>query len=125
MVLTLDGWDRFERLKKSNPTSATAFMKMRFGDPQMDAAYEHHFRPAIRALEFDLLTVNRNPEAGQIDTKIRLDIYASRFGIADLTHGNRGVYFEAGFVEGIGCPVIYTCRRDVFDEDRASDRPHP
>ncbi len=30
--------------------------------------------------------------------------------IAELTLENRGVYWEAGFAEGLGRPVIYTCK---------------
>lgn len=29
--------------------------------------------------------------------------------VADLSHDNDGAYFEAGFAEGLGLPVIYTC----------------
>jgi len=39
-----------------------------------------------------------------------------RFLIADLTHRNPGAYWEAGFAEGLGKPVIYTCRKDIFDD---------
>jgi nucleoside 2-deoxyribosyltransferase len=42
----------------------------------------------------------------------------SKFLIADLTHGNAGAYWEAGFAEGLGKPVIYTCKKDVFDNKR-------
>jgi len=31
-----------------------------------------------------------------------------------LTDDNNGAYFEAGFAEGIGIPVIYLCRADKF-----------
>ena len=40
---------------------------------------------------------------------MRVQIRASRFVICDLTHGNRGAYWEAGFAEGIGRPVIFVC----------------
>jgi len=39
----------------------------------------------------------------------------SRFLLADLTHGNQGAYWEAGFAEGLGKPVIYTCEKTVFE----------
>ena len=42
--------------------------------------------------------------------------------IADITHENRGVYFEAGYAEGIGRPVIYTCRTDTFKPE--TGHPH-
>jgi nucleoside 2-deoxyribosyltransferase len=38
--------------------------------------------------------------------------------IADLTEDNAGAYWEAGFAEGLGRPVIYTCEnghRTHFD----------
>ena len=43
--------------------------------------------------------------------------------VCDLSHGNRGAYWEAGFAEGIGRPVIYMCREDVFTTTH-EDRPH-
>lgn len=115
MVLTLAGWDRYEQLKKSNPDSLTAFMVMRFGDAQMDRVFREHFVPALARIGYELHTVADKPHAGLIDYQIRLQVTASRFVVADLTHENRGVYFEAGYAEGIGRPVIYTCRTDAFD----------
>jgi nucleoside 2-deoxyribosyltransferase len=46
----------------------------------------------------------------QIDDQMRVALRTSRFVVADLTRGNRGAYWEAGFAEGLGRPVIYTCR---------------
>jgi nucleoside 2-deoxyribosyltransferase len=40
------------------------------------------------------------------------DIRRSRFVIADFTGQRSGVYFEAGFAQGLGVPVIRTCARD-------------
>ena len=31
-----------------------------------------------------------------------------------FTHGDPGAYWEAGFAEGLGKPVIYTCEKDDF-----------
>jgi hypothetical protein len=120
MVLTLRGWDRYEQLQRANPQSTCAFMAMQFNDPQMDRIYTDHFQPLVGAIGFDLQTVT--PGAGLIDYKIRLQVTASRFVIADLTHENRGVYFEAGYAEGIGRPVIFTCRTDAFNIEIG--RPH-
>jgi nucleoside 2-deoxyribosyltransferase len=36
--------------------------------------------------------------------------------MADVTHGNNGAYWEAGYAEGLGKPVIYTCERSKFDK---------
>jgi nucleoside 2-deoxyribosyltransferase len=32
--------------------------------------------------------------------------------VADFTGQRHGVYFEAGFAQGLGLPVIWTCRED-------------
>lgn len=120
MVLTLQGWDRYEQLKRANPQSISAFMAMQFNDPQMDRVYREHFQPTLAAIRYQLQTVTAN--AGLIDYQIRLQVSASRFIVADLTHENRGVYFEAGYAEGIGRPVIFTCRADAFNPQ--TGRPH-
>lgn len=38
--------------------------------------------------------------------------------IADLTHENRGAYWEAGFAQGLGKPVIYTCEKYKFNQQK-------
>ena len=50
-----------------------------------------------------------------IDDRLRVEIQSARFLIADLTHENRGAFWEAGYAEGLGKPVIYTCEESVFN----------
>jgi nucleoside 2-deoxyribosyltransferase len=45
---------------------------------------------------------------------MEVEIRTARFLIADLTHGNRGAYWEAGFAAGLGKPVFYTCEEGYF-----------
>ncbi|MCB2107408.1 MAG: hypothetical protein KDE14_06895 [Rhodobacteraceae bacterium] len=122
LKLTLRGWQRFEELKRGAPSGTRAFMAMKFGDIELDAMLEKHFKPAVLQTGFTLQTVGDNRKAGLIDDKIRVDIRAARFLVADLTHHNNGAYWEAGYAEGLGKPVIYTCRADVFDNEKT--RPH-
>jgi hypothetical protein len=56
--------------------------------------------------------------AGLIDDQMRAAILASRFVISDLTHGSPGAYWEGGFGEGLGLPVIYTCEKSAWDEQK-------
>ena len=37
----------------------------------------------------------------------------AKFVIADLTHDNNGAYWEAGYAEGLGKPVIYICEKET------------
>jgi hypothetical protein len=120
--LTYGGWQRFEDLQRSVVQSKRAFMAMKFNDEQMDSIFARHFVPAIRATGYELRRSTDGQKAGLIDDMMRVDIRTSRFVIADLTHANNGAYWEAGFGEGLGRPVIYTCRKDVFDDP--TGRPH-
>ena len=52
--------------------------------------------------------------AGVIDNIMRTEIRDSAFVIADLTHDNHGAYWEAGYAEGLGKPVVYICEREEF-----------
>jgi hypothetical protein len=44
--------------------------------------------------------------------------------VCDVTHTNLGAYWEAGFAEGIGRPVIFTCREDVLKDPKHECHPH-
>lgn len=121
-TLSVSGWARVEELLREAKDSRKAFMAMKFGDPELDAVFKDHFKRAVQQAGFNLQRLDEAPRAGLIDDRMRLEIRTSRFLIADLTHGNAGAYWEAGYAEGLGRPVIYTCRKDVFDDEKK--RPH-
>lgn len=114
--LTLKGWGLFEELQRGKASGRNAFMAMKFGEPELDRIFADHFKPAAKATGFDLKRLDEGQPAGLIDDRLRVEIRQSRFLIADLTHNNNGAYWEAGYAEGLGKPVIYTCRKDLFDD---------
>ncbi len=120
--LTLAGWRRFEELRQATSRSRIAFMALQFGDPEVEPFVTSLFRPAVERAGFELRVLTDNQPAGLIDDQLRVALRTARFVIADLTRGNKGAYWEAGFAEGLGRPVIYTCRRGEWDE--ATTRPH-
>lgn len=117
LQLTWDGWERYNALLRREATSLTAFMAMKFGHADLDAALEQHFKPAVAATGFTLKRVTDGQGAGLIDDQMRVGLRTCRFVISDLTHNSRGAYWEAGFGEGLGKPVIYTCRNDHWKEE--------
>jgi hypothetical protein len=117
--LKMAGWQRYEALKRAEVESRTAFMAMQFGDEELNGVVDNHFRPAVRAAGFELRLLTDRQSAGLIDDQLRVALRTSRFIIADLTHGNNGAYWEAGFAEGLGRPVIYTCRKQQWDNGTA------
>lgn len=120
--LTFSGWSRVDEIKKGKTDTHQAFMAMKFGDPETDALFRDHFKAAVKATGFNLKRLDEEPRAGLIDDRLRVEIRQSRFLIADLSHGNPGAYWEAGYAEGLSKPVIYTCKKSVFDDEK--NRPH-
>jgi hypothetical protein len=47
------------------------------------------------------------PKPGLIDIRMRVQIKEAL--IVEPTHANNGAYWEAGFADGLGKPVIYMC----------------
>ncbi len=108
-TLSISGWGEYSKLLSSGTRSKRAFMAMKFGDAELDTVFFDHFKPACDLAGFELLRLDDNPKAGLIDDRLRVDIKLSRFLVADLSHANNGAYWEAGYAEGLGRPVIYTC----------------
>lgn len=115
-TLSFGGWEKYEELKRTFPSrTRRAFMAMPFGQPDVENAFTHCFRPAAASAGYTLRKLDEQPAAGSIDDRLRLEIRRSRFLIADLTRGNHGAYWEAGYAEGLGLPVFYTCERSYFE----------
>ena len=97
---------------------AFCFMAMEFGDRQLEKIVVEHIKPTIRrSFNVEVNTARDIAQAGLIDEIIREHIRRAKFLLADLTHGNNGAYWEAGFAEGCGVPVIYICEERVFDRE--------
>ena len=112
-ALTMKGWERYEEIRRGNIDSKKAFMAMPFNDSTLDEVYAR-FKVAVAQTGFDLRRIDERPKAGLIDDRLRVEITTSRFLIAELTGENHGAYWEAGFAEGLGRPVIYACDKASF-----------
>jgi hypothetical protein len=117
LKLKMKGWDRYDEIRRGSIDSKKAFMAMPFGDSVIDEAYRR-FKSAVAQTGFDLRRLDEHPKAGLIDDRLRVEIATSRFLIAELTDDNNGAYWEAGFAEGLGKPVIYTCEKSYFQRTK-------
>ena len=113
VTLSFKGWSLYEQLRRA-PSGRKAFIAMPFGEAALDVVVNDHFRPAVAETGFLLRRLDDEQPAGLIDDRLRLEIQASHFLIVELTHGNHGAYWEAGYAEGLGKPVIYTCEKSAF-----------
>jgi hypothetical protein len=123
--LTFEGWSRYAELSRASRDTRKAFMAMAFRDSHgLPEAYLRCFKPAVAAAGFNLERLDEGQGAGLIDDQLRVAIRTARFLVADLTTLNRGAYWEAGFAEGLGKPVIYVCHQDVWNSKDDQVRPH-
>lgn len=114
-ILEFEGWEEFERIRAEHVDSKLAFMAMYYGNPELGEIVENHLKPAVGKTGYKLRRADEELQTGIIDHKLRVLLRRSRFVVADLSDSNHGAYWEAGFAEGLGRPVIYLCRKDVFE----------
>lgn len=109
--LTPKGWQRaydFER-GADEKNLKQAFVAMWISE-EMDRIYTDGFAPAIKAAGFTPLIITQKEHNNDITDEIIAEIKRSRFLVADMTGQRGGVYYEAGFMRGLGRPVIHTCK---------------
>ena len=117
--LSLDGWAQYEEEKRGGFDGNYGFIAMKFGADRLDGFVRDVVKPAIRQeLGIELVDLRDVAQAGVIDNIMRVKIRDAKFIIADLTHDNRGAYWEAGYAEGLGKLVIYTCEKTKFEDTR-------
>ncbi|WP_156381290.1 hypothetical protein [Aminobacter sp. DSM 101952] len=123
LSLTFDGYAHLEKLRGTARDSLQAFVAMWFA-PEVSAAYVEGIAPAIVDAGYRPMRIDQKEHNNKIDDEIIAEIRRSRFVVADFTCGligtegnttaipRGGVYYEAGFAQGLGIPVIWTCRED-------------
>lgn len=123
--LTVEGYARLAGIQETKTDSKKGFMAMWF-NPSMDQAWREGFEPGIRDAGYEPVRIDETQHINKIEDEIIAEIRRSRFVVADLTHGKKGVrggvYYEAGFARGLGIPVIFTCRKNEKKEDKKEDK---
>lgn|SRR5208282_386431 len=113
-ALTPTGWQELERIGESGADSSNAFIAMWFHSSQ-DAVKES-IESAIAAAGYIPVRIDEVEHVNRIDDEIIARIRQSKFLVADLTGQRNGVYFEAGFMLGLGRPVIWLCSESDLDK---------
>ena len=121
-TLTGKGWLRVEELNKAHIASRYAFFARRFLNADLDNVVSHCLKAAVAQTGFELRIVTQ--KAGLIDATIEDEIRRCSFLVADLSDDNAGAYWEAGFAEGLGKPVIYICRETDANDPTKEKKTH-
>ncbi len=122
--LTPAGWERADSLDRG-VRGTRVFVAMWFADDMKDA-YLRGIRPVLSDCGYSApfrvdddehdLNFGTKAHERKIDDRVMAGILRAKFVVADATGSRPAVYFEAGFAEGHGIPVIWTCR----DDDKAN-----
>lgn len=90
--------------------SPYGFVAMRFSD-ETSQLREGGIKAAIRRAGYRTTLIDEVEHLDHIDDEIIARIRRCRFLVADLTFQRQNVYYEAGFAQGLGTPVIWTCSK--------------
>ena len=113
--LSLDGWKQYYEEKPGEHSGDYGFLARKFDEPKLDNFVHDVLKPTVEeSVGYKLHDMNDVSRAGIIDNIIRSEIEGANFVLADLTHDNNGAYWEAGYAEGLGKPVIYLCEQGKF-----------
>jgi hypothetical protein len=109
IVITARGWKHLDT--EPAGTSSVGFVAMWFAT-ELNPVWEQSFYPAIKDAGYNPLRIDKKEHNNKIDDEILASIRAAKFVVADFTKQRGGVYYEAGFAQGLGKPVIWTIRQE-------------
>jgi nucleoside 2-deoxyribosyltransferase len=109
-TITASGWKELGHIAQLGSESSNAFIAMSF-HPDRDP-FEKAISAAVRAAGYLPVRVDQIEHVNHIDDEIIARIRSSKFLISDFTLQRNGVYFEAGFMLGLGRPVIWLCEKE-------------
>lgn len=109
-TLSTNGWVELDRIAQSGVESSNAFIAMWF-DPSRSAFYKG-IEQAVTNAGYAPVRIDQVEHLNRIDDEIIARIRQSKFLIADFSGQRNGVYFEAGFMLGLGRPVIWLCEKE-------------
>ncbi len=111
------GWEKIEELKRKPAGNIKqVFVAMWFDNSTKDF-YDNGIEKAIEEdNKFKALRVDKLEHNNKICDQIIAEIKRSKFLVADFSGERGGVYFEAGFAQGIGIPVIWTVHENWKDK---------
>jgi hypothetical protein len=105
------GWERLQLLRAQRRERRQAFVAMWF-KPDMNSAFNEGIVPALEACGYKPIRIDREEHNDKIDDQIIATIRKSGLMVADFTGQRGGVYYEAGFAQGLGVPVVWSCHSD-------------
>ncbi|MCX6575164.1 MAG: hypothetical protein NTV82_02095 [Candidatus Aminicenantes bacterium] len=104
------GSQRIEEIKKAGHPTKKCFVAMSCAD-ELRAIYDNGIRLAVLGTGYDPVFIEREETNEKICDRIVAEIRSCKFLVADVTGERQNVYYEAGFAQGLGRDVIWTCKQ--------------
>jgi hypothetical protein len=117
--ISAEGWKRIDTLIKNDNDSKQGFIAMAF--VKENDYISSTIKNALNDLGYFGMRIDEKEHNNQIVPEILHEIQRSKFLIMDMTIPNNGAYYEAGYANGLGKPVILCCKKETFDSE---NRPH-
>lgn len=116
--ITLKGIQMYSGNITSDSKMCFVAMKFGKGDDNRDMIEFCNtiIKPAVAEAGYYAEIVSDTPSDQKICDKVIADIRKAKFIIVDLTHGNQGAYYEAGFAQALNKTVIYICEKKWFQD---------
>ena len=84
---------------------------MKFGDDELDSAYEGVIKPLGEEFGFNVLRVDEIQDSGNISQQILENISCSEIVLAELSGERPNCYYEAGFAHALGKETIFCIKK--------------
>jgi len=91
-------------------TKNQVFIIMKFGDVEMDSAFEGVYEPLCNEFKLECIRIDKIEDSGKITDQILMAIAESKYIIADLTGNKPNCYYECGFAHALGKEMILTAK---------------
>jgi len=112
-VLCLANKDIHIRNFTVEPVRPQAFIVMQFNTPEYEALYTDVFQPVCDSVGFRSYRADQTFLPGVVIADIARQIEKSRVIIAEITPVNANVYYEVGYADALGKPVILIANSTV------------
>ena len=99
------------------------FVIMKFGDKELDSAYEGVIKPVVEEYNLKAIRIDEIQDSGKITDQVLEQIAISKYVLADLSGQRPNCYYESGFAHALGKEIIFTIRAaDTIHFDLAGYR---
>lgn len=108
-----DIYFRHFRIESARPL---AFVVMQFNPPEYEELFNDVILPVCERMGLEAFRASQTYYPGLVIADIQRQIRESRVVIAEITPGNPNVYYEVGYADAIGKPVILIADKGKLDQ---------